>query len=183
MECLSKKLLENDDFVKGARIIEMCVSTNPVCRISNADQLLDISQSIDYRKPQWWFRGVRSYWLSMGAVSIVSSIIIYSLMINFGLWPLEYLILSLIVGIPMYAFSYYIRTIATKRMWRVIYIMLGACGIGFWCIILPTAFLLGPIIGMLPFWLGFPLMTIPPVVVGAYIGDWLGKRRDYMPYM
>ena len=177
------KLLENDDFVEGARIIEVCASTNPVCRISNADILSNKNQSIDYRKPQWWTRSVLSYWLLMGGVSFVSMIIIYGLMINLGLWSLSYLISGIAIGVPMFAFSYYIRTIATKRMWRAIYIMLGATAIAFWCIILPMAYLFGPIIGMLPFWLGFPLMFIPAVVVGAYIGDWLGKRRDYMPYM
>jgi len=159
-----KILLENDDFVEGAKIIEVSVKTNPVCRISNT-------------------RSVRSYWLIMGGISFVSMIIIYSLMINLGLWQFNYLILSITIGLPMYAFSYYIRTIATKRMWRVVYIMLGAGGIGFWLIILPMGYLFGPFIGMLPFWLGFPLIFIPSVVVGAYIGDWLGKRRDYMPYM
>ena len=178
-----KKLLENDDFVEGARIIEVCASTNPVCRISNADILSNKNQSIDYRKPQWWTRSVLSYWLLMGSVSVVSMIIIYGLMINLGLWSLSYLILSIAVGVPMFAFSYYIRTIATKRMWRAIYIMLGATAIAFWCILLPIGLLLSPIIRLLPFWLRLPITLIPAVVVGAYIGDWLGKRRDYMPYM
>ena len=35
-----KELLENDDFVVGARVLEVCVNTNPVCRISNIDSLL-----------------------------------------------------------------------------------------------------------------------------------------------
>ena len=178
-----KKLLENDDFGEGARIIEVYASTNPVCRISNAQQLLNTSQSIDYRKPQWWTRSVRSYWLSMGAVSFVSMIIIYSLMINLGLGQLNFLILSITIGLPMYAFSYYIRTIATKRMWRAVHIMLGAGGIGFWLICLPMAYLFGPTIRLMPVWLRFPVTMIIPPVVGAYIGDRLGKRRDYMPYM
>ena len=176
-------LLENDDFVEGAKIIEVCVKTNPVCRISNTDHLLNLSQSIDYRKPQWWTRSVRSYWLSMCAVSFASMIIIYGLMINLGLLQFNYLILSIGVGIPMYAFSYYIRTVATKRMWRVMFIILGAGGIGFWCLAWPIALLFGPIIRLTPLWLRFLLTMFPPTAVGAYIGDWIGKRRNYMPYM
>ncbi|MHA1927909.1 MAG: hypothetical protein ACTSV2_04920 [Candidatus Thorarchaeota archaeon] len=175
-------LLLNDDFVEGAKIIEVCVKSNPVCRISNVDQLLDNSQSVDYRKPQWWYRSVRSYWFFMGCVSIVSSIIIYSLMINLGIMPPEYL-LSIIMGVPMLVFSYYIRTIATKKMWRVIFIILGAGGIGFWCLALPIALLFGPIIRLTPLWLRFLLTMFLPIAMGAYIGDWVGKRRDYMPYM
>ncbi len=109
-------------------------------------------------------------------------IIVYGLMINLGLWPLEVIILSITMSIPILALSYYIRTIATKKMWRAIYIMLGAGGIGFWCLLLPIGLLFGPNIQLVPIWLRMPLMFIL-VVVGAYIGDWLGKRRDYMPYM
>jgi len=48
-----KKLLENDDFGEGARIIEVYVNTSPVCRISNIDHLLQ-SQS---REQLRWTRG------------------------------------------------------------------------------------------------------------------------------
>ncbi|MDF1539272.1 MAG: hypothetical protein P1Q69_10265 [Candidatus Thorarchaeota archaeon] len=178
-----KKLLETDDFVEGARIIEVYVKTNPVCRISNANQLLHNNQSIDYRKPKWWTRSVRSYWIIMGAVSFVSMIIIYGLMINLGLWLPEYLILSITIGPPMYALSYYMRTILTKRRWRAVYIILGAGGIGFWFLAWPMVLLFGPTIRLMPVWLRFPVTMIMPPVVGAYIGDRLGKRRDYLSYM
>ena len=177
-----KILLENDDFVEGAKIIEVCVKTNPVCRISNADHLINMSRPINYLKPEWWSRSVRSYWLSMGGVSVVSMIIIYGLMINLGLMQLNFLILSILVGIPMYAFSYYLRTIPSRRLWRGIAIGMGACFIGLWFIFLPLVFLLSSLFVTLPWWLGMWVLPLS-MVLGGFIGDWIGKRNDYMPYM
>ena len=178
-----KKLLENDDFIVGSKIIEVYIKTNPVCRISNIDSLLLKNWPIGPQKPQWWKRSVRSFWLSVGVVSFAIMAIIYVIMIGLGILPPIQLILAVAVGIPVYAMSYYFRTVATKRAWRAMYIMLGAGGIGFWCLALPIVLLFGPTIRLIPFWLRLPLTFIPSVTVGACIGDWLGSRRNYMPYM
>ncbi|MHA1138412.1 MAG: hypothetical protein ACTSSE_18180 [Candidatus Thorarchaeota archaeon] len=180
-----KELLENDDFVKGAQIIEVTVETNPVCRISNIDSLLQKDWPIGPQKPQWWKRSVKSFWLSVGVVSFVIMAIFYVIMISFGILPPIQLLLAVAVGIPMYAMSYYFRTVATKRMWRIGFILLGFCFIGFWFILAPLIILLNSLRSpgtFLPWWLGMPLMILP-LVLGAFIGDWLGKRRDYRPYM
>jgi hypothetical protein len=180
-----KELLENDDFVVGARIIEVSVETNPVCRISNIDSLLQKDWPIGPQKPQWWKRSVRSFWLSVGVVSFAVMAIIYVILIGLGILPPIQLFLAVAVGIPMYAMSYYIRKVATKRMWRAVFILLGSCFIGFWFILAPLTILLSSLgsLGIsLPWWLGMPLMILP-LVVGAFIGDWIGKRRDYRPYM
>ncbi len=153
-----KKLLENDDFVEGARIIEVYVNTNPVCRISNIDSLLQKNWPSGPQKPQWWTRSVRSYWLSVGVVSFATMIIIYSILIGLGILPPILLVLSIVVGIPMFALSYYFRTVATKRMWRAVFIMLGASGIGLWCLIVPSLYLFAPVIKLIPWWIGMPLL-------------------------
>ncbi len=172
-----KELLENNDFVEGAKIIEVSVDTNPVCRILNIDSLLQKDWPIGPQKPQWWKRSVRSFWLSVGVVSFAAMVIIYSILIGLGILPPIQLVLSIAVGIPMFAMSYYFRKVATKRMWRVGFIYLGA-----WCLVVPIVLLFGPTIGLIPFWLRLPLLCILPVI-GAFIGDWIGKRRDYRPYM
>ena len=180
-----KELLENDDFVVGARIIEVSVEVNPVCRISNIDSLLQKDWPIGPQKPQWWKRSVRSFWLSVGVVSFAVMAIIYVILIGLGILPPIQLFLAVAVGIPMYAMSYYFRTVATKRMWRAVFILLGSCFIGFWFILAPLIILLNSLRSpgiFLPWWLGMPLMILP-LVVGAFIGDWLGKRRNYRPYM
>jgi hypothetical protein len=175
-------LLDIDDFARGAKTIEVYTSTNPVCRISNIDRLLEENRPRGPLKPQWWKRSVRSYWLSVGAISFVTMIIFFSILIGLGVLPPIQLVLSIVGGIAAYAMSYYFRTVATKRMWRAVFIMLGAGGIGFWCLALPIALLFGPTIRLLPFWLGLPLLYILPVI-GGFIGDWFGKKRDYRPYM
>ena len=178
-----KELLENDDFVVGARIIEVSVETNPVCKISNIDSLLQKIWPIGPQKPQWWKRSVRSFWLSVGVVSFAAMVIIYSILIGLGIMPPIQLVLSIAVGIPMYAMSYYFRTVATKKMWRAVFIMLGASGIGLWCLILPLGLFFGPFTRSIPWMMGWTLLMITSVIIGAIMGDWIGKRRDYRPYM
>ena len=177
-----KKLLENDDFVEGARIIEVCVNTNPVCRITNIDHLLNKSQSIDYRKPQWWARSVRSYWLFIGSVSFVSMIIVYGLIINLGLRPLTYLILSITIGIPMFAGTYALRRSQSVNAFKWMWTLFGAFSIGFFVIFAPLHLLLGHqlymILGVWYVW----ATLIPSMTLGAFIGERWGRRRGYMPY-
>jgi hypothetical protein len=175
-------LLENDIFTQGAMIIEVFTDTNPVCRISNIDRLLQENWPRGPQKPQWWKQSVRSFWISMGAVSFVAMIIIYVIVIDLGILPPIQLVLAIAIGIPMYAMSYYFRKVATKRMWRAVFIALGAGGIGFWCLALPIALFFGSTIQLIPFWLRLPLLYILPVI-GAFIGDWFGKKRDYRPWM
>ena len=178
-----KELLQNDDFTRGAKIIEVSIETNPVCRISNIDSLLKKIWPIGPQKPQWWKRSVQSFWLSVGVVSFATMIIIYIIMIDLGILPPVQLFLGVAVGIPMYAMSYYFRKIATKKMWRIGFIMLGAIWIGLWCLALPLGLFFAPFFRSIPWWIGPPLLMIPSVVIGAFIGEWIGKRRDYRPYM
>jgi hypothetical protein len=147
------------------------------------DDLLQEKCPRGSQKPQWWKRSVRSFWISMGVVSFVAMFSIYVIVIGLEILQPIQLVLAMAVGIPMYAMSYLFRKLATKRFWRAVFIMLGAGGIGFWCLIIPLSFFFAPVIQLIPWMIGMPLLTIPSVGIGAFIGDWIGKRRDYRPYM
>lgn len=175
-------LLGNDDFAMGARTIEVYVRTNPVCRISNMDKLLHENWPIGPQKPRWWKRSLQSYWLAVGIVSFASMVLVFLALINLGIpVPID-IVLSIVVGIPAYVMSYYLRKVGTRKMWRAVFIMLGAGGIGFWCLALPIGLLLSPVIHLIPLW-SRVLLTYVPAFLGAYIGDQIGLRRNYRPYI
>jgi hypothetical protein len=176
------RLLQDDDFAWGARIIEVYVSVNPVCRVSNPDRLLQEEWPRGPQKPERWNGSVQSFWITMGAISLLVAALVLLVLSNYGALPPTQLMLSIIVGIPMYAMSYYFRSVATKRMWRALFIMLGAGGIGFWCLALPIALLFGPTIRLIPFSLRLPIMFVP-VIMGGYIGARIGRARDCRPFM
>ncbi len=175
-------LLDNDDFARGARIIEVYIRANPVCRISNMDRLLQEDWLRGPQKPRWWKRSFQSYWLAVGIVSFASMVIVFLTLINLGVAVPIDIVLSIVVGIPAYVMSYYLRKVGTRKMWRAVFIMIGAGGIGFWCLALPIGLLLGPVIRLIPLW-SRVLLTYVPVILGAYIGDQIGLRRNYRPYI
>jgi len=180
-----KKLLENDDFVEGARIIEVYVNTNPVCRISNADRLLQQSQ---YREPLRWTRG-------MTIRSVVSIVAIFGftiVMIGLQLYePIRLLPHFVIASVSCILFYYLIKR-NSPISWRAIWI-LGHAGISGMGIIILYVVLLGPIFGtVFPplhdisyFFFSLLVMAIVVgscMVIGGILGDRLGKKRNYRPH-
>ncbi len=181
-----KKLLENDDFVEGARIIEVCVKTNPVCRISNIDLLLQQGQS---RGPLIWTRRMKI----ASVVSLVTILGFYIVMISLQLWEpiqlLSWLVATSVSGI----FFYYLYKLNSLTVWRAIWIF-GHAGISGMGIIILYIVLLGPIFGSVfppspdvsyRFFslLVFAIVVGSCIVIGGILGDRLGKRRNYRPHM
>ena len=180
-----KKLLENDDFNVGARIIEICISINPVCRISNIGHLLQ-SQS---REPLRWTRRMK---ITM-AVSLMTALGLYIVMIGLQLWEpsrlLSWLVVTSVSGILLY----YLYKFNPPRLIRAIWIVGHACIFGMGIIILWTGFM-GPIfLSVFPYSpdLSYRLFVIlvsatvigSCMIIGGIVGDRHGKRRNYMPYM
>ncbi|MHA2208371.1 MAG: hypothetical protein ACXABV_04310 [Candidatus Thorarchaeota archaeon] len=176
-------LLENDDFTTGARIIEVRVGGNPDIKITNMDRLQEESQTMDFRIPRWWKHSVRSYWLLIGVVPFVAMLIVYIVLVSLGIWLPSSIFAYVAITPPFIASAYYIRTVRSRRLWRGIFIGVGSCFIGCWFIMLPIAFIFGPLIRLAPWWLGVPVFFGGSLTLGGFIGDWLGKRRDYRPYM
>ncbi|MEM3458464.1 MAG: hypothetical protein QXN36_02400 [Candidatus Bathyarchaeia archaeon] len=79
------------------------------------------------------------------------------------------------------ALSYYVRTTSSLRLWRIIWIIAGIGVIGFPLFIIMNFLVikaLSPIIG---FWIPFSITMATSISVGAFVGDHVGKRRDYKP--
>ncbi|MHA1927962.1 MAG: hypothetical protein ACTSV2_05185 [Candidatus Thorarchaeota archaeon] len=181
-----KKLLENDDFVEGAKIIEVYIKTNPVCRISNIDLLLQQGQS---RGSLIWTRRMK---IAM-AVSFVTALGLYIVMIGLQLWEpiqlLSWLVITSVSGILLY----YLYKFNPPRLLRAIWISGHACIFGMGIIILWTGFM-GPIfLSVFPYSpdISYRFFTVlvsaivigSSMVIGGILGDRHGKKRNYMPYM
>ena len=179
-----KKLLENDDFGEGARIIEVYVNTSPVCRISNIDHLLQ-SQS---REQLRWTRGTTIAFI----VSVVTVLGFYTVMIGLQLYePIRLLPHFVIASVSCILFYYLIKPnspISLRAIW-----VLGHAGIFGMGIIILHLVLLGPILlSVFPYspdisYRFFAILVTAIVVgscmiMGGIVGDRLGKKRNYRPY-
>ncbi len=86
------------------------------------------------------------------------------------------IIFSIALGI-----AYYIRIKPSKRVNKAVYILLGITPIGFGLCILygltgMSRFLIN--LGSWWYWLNIIIFIIL-LVIGGFIGNWIGKKRDY----
>jgi hypothetical protein len=138
----------------------------------------------DYRKPRWWKRSVRSYWLILVLLPFVLILAVLGALFLQGATTLTELLKYAVVTSVMIGTAYYIRKINSLKVWRAIWILLGACGI---CMLVLVVLLgvfgktlvlvFGPGARAPALLLSFGI-AIP---VGALLGDYIGKRRDYRP--
>ncbi len=184
-----KKLLENDDFIVGAKIIEVYIETNPVCRISNIESLHRSGQGLPF--PEWNRRKTL-----VVSLSLVSWLVLYVVLVGFGVWEPTQIITWAIITSIFGVFIYYTRGILHNfRFRRTFWI------VGFGCFFsMPLAiawvYLLRWLAAPFVSWLATPstplvlrlvlfgpVYMFPPLLGGGLIAEILGKRRDYMPYM
>jgi len=180
-----KKLLENDDFVEGARIIEICVKTNPVCRISSLDHLIRQSQS---REPLRWTRRMKIGFV----VSLVTTLGVYIVMIGLQLWEpigsLSWLVITIVSWMLLYLFM----KRNSPTFYRVMWPLGHACifAMGWFILVIPLVPIISSVISpsldityrflaVFVFWIGLGSC----IVIGGILGDRLGKKRNYRPYM
>jgi hypothetical protein len=121
-------------------------------------------------KPRWW----RPLWI-VTLLGTTASGLVFFLILNV---PLERVIALLFFAFACIGFAYYIRVRPSIKVNRAVYVMLGISPIGFG-LSFAWAFTIGrcitPLLGIWGFFIGL----IVPCTIGAFIGDWIGKRRNY----
>lgn len=134
--------------------------------------ILKSFQRINASRPSWW----KPLW-----VAILVSIIAF----GYAGYFLSYISFEkTLVGIALAFFftgiAYYIRVKPSMKVNRAIYILIGISPIGFG---LWLALAISGLGIMLTSYLGvWPSLIIGftvPYIMGAFIGDWIGKRRNY----
>jgi len=142
----------------------------------------DVPRVDDYRKPRWWKRSIRSYWLILVILPFVLILVVLGALFLQGVMALTELLKYAAVTSVFIATAYYIRRIASPKFWRMIWIFfIGVGGIG----TLISLVLLGVFGKTLVLLLGpgpaFLLSFGVTIALGALLGDYIGKRRGYRP--
>lgn len=122
-------------------------------------------------KPSWW----RPLWVS----AIVANIF----WLLFGFYVLHLSVYRLVivafVSAVAIGFAYYIRVKPSITINRAVYVLIGVTPIGFVLGILwefAVGSLLNGLVGAYPALLISLAIWLP---IGGFIGDWLGKKRNY----
>lgn len=94
--------------------------------------------------------------------------------------PIERVAGGLAITLVMIGVSYYIRIKPSRKVNRGVYILLGFSPIGF-CLFLLYIFSVGRFLNTLGPWGHLISMLFLPIpfIIGVFIGDWIGKRRNY----
>ena len=122
-------------------------------------------------KLRWW----RPFW-TLSAVGIVVAAVVTVLLLKI---PLERALPELGFAFACLGIAYYIRVRPAITINRAVYVLIGVTPLGFvlgiiWAFSVGT--LLMGIVG------SYPALLISLAVwcpIGAFIGDWLGKKRSY----
>ena len=123
-------------------------------------------------KPWWW----KSLWVTTLLLTIAIGATKY---FHFHI-PIERVAGGLALTFVMIGISYYIRIKPSRRVNRGVYVLLGISPIGFclWYFMLSSG--IGRLLTIfLGHWLSLIIGFTVPLIMGAFVGDWIGKRRNY----
>jgi hypothetical protein len=123
-------------------------------------------------KPWWW----KPLWIAVLLITIASEVVGYFL----SHVPLERLVGVVALTFLCIGIAYYIHFRPSMKVNRVIYVLLGITPIGFGLWILLAISGIGRFLtthlGTVP---SFIVAFTIPYIIGAFIGDWIGRRRNY----
>jgi len=139
----------------------------------NIDLNEESEEKVEYIRPRWW----KSLWLLTIISMIASGVLAY-----FFLYRefVRILIFEVIFSIAL-GFAYYIRVRPSLRVNKAIYILLGITPIGFGlCLLYGLTGISRYLINLGSGWIWLNLsIFIILLVIGGFIGNWIGKKRDY----
>ena len=123
-------------------------------------------------RPWWW----KPLWVAILLTAIASGAAGYFLLHI----PLERAVTGVGLAFLCMGIAYYVRVKPSRRVNRAIYILLGISPIGFalW-IVLGLSGVGRLITNYLGVWPSLIIGFTVPYIIGAFIGDWIGKRRNY----
>ena len=123
-------------------------------------------------KPWWWKPLWVTTLLSTGAVGVASYFLFHV--------PIGRVAGGLAITLLAIGFAYYIRIKPSRKVNRGLYILLGFSPIGF-CLWLLYIFSVSRFLNTIGPWGSLASMLLFPIpfIIGVFIGDWIGKRRNY----
>jgi len=124
-------------------------------------------------KPSWW----APIWLFCVAFVVAAGIALYT-------YPMNLLVLNFYEAIALafvfLGFACYFRVRPNIKVNRAMYVLLGITPIGlFLMIAYALSGLIEFMLDNLGLWPSFIIDVTAPYIIGAFIGDWIGKKRGY----
>jgi hypothetical protein len=123
-------------------------------------------------KHRWW----KPLWIGVLLMTIASGVVGYFLLYV----HLERTVGGVALTFLIVGFAYYIRIRPSMKMNRGLYILLGISPIGFvlW-IVLGLSGVGRLLTNYLGVWPSLITSFTVPYIIGAFIGDWIGRKRNY----
>lgn len=125
-------------------------------------------------------KGPKLWWKLLWVAVIMSTVALGAASFLLTRIPLERIVCGVALTLVCIGITYYIRIRTSRRVNRVVYILIGITPIGFviW-IVLAVSGIGGWLTYHFGVWPSIIISFTVPYIIGAFIGDWIGRRRDY----